>query len=288
MTDDEINILVGNKILGKVIKAGMYFLTTWPRQGPTKRRRESNDKGGENRMSKRKQTSLGKGGTEKATQQMEVETILENEEHEERRDGVAKNTEWKDPSAEHMKDKSTRSDGSAIPYHLWNDGIADKLGELWNSDEYKNPPSSKKKDDSPGGKAALTKPRLDFADPLDRLKLSHMLRTLRTAAAMYWKKLVKKCFLNWFNKHGSSHKDHVAIKEAGEAAVAKAAETIWWEWKSGSTIFFWRWPPDYQDVVREGLSPMFDSEPSTNRDCHPPYDDDKIKRWLKRSQTRTL
>jgi hypothetical protein len=171
MTDDEINILIGNEIPGEVITAGMYFLTTWPRQGPTKRRRESNYKGGEDRTSKRKRTSLVEGRTEKATQQMEVETILENEEHEEREDGVAGNTEWKDPSAEHMKDKATRSDGSAIPYHLWNDRIADKLGELWNSDEYKNPPSSKKKDGSPGRKAALTKPRLDFADPFDRLKL---------------------------------------------------------------------------------------------------------------------
>jgi hypothetical protein len=31
MTDDEINILIGNEIPGKVIMAGMYFLTTWPR-----------------------------------------------------------------------------------------------------------------------------------------------------------------------------------------------------------------------------------------------------------------
>jgi hypothetical protein len=63
--------------------------------------------------------------------------------------------------------------------------------------------------------------------PFDRLKLSRMLQTLRTAATMYWKKLVKQCFLNWFDKHGSSQKDHVAIKEAGEVAVTKAAETSW-------------------------------------------------------------
>jgi hypothetical protein len=116
---------------------------------------------------------------------MEIETILENEEHEEQEDWVAGNIEWKDPSAEHMKDKATRSDGSAIPYHLWNDRIANKLGELWNSDKYKDPLPSKKKDGSPGRKAALTKPRLDFADLFDRLKLSCMLQTLRTAATMY-------------------------------------------------------------------------------------------------------
>jgi hypothetical protein len=194
MTDDELNILIGNKIPGKVITIGMYFLTTWPRQSPIKRRREANDKGGKDRTLKRKWIDPVEEPAKRTTQQIEVETILENEEHEEREDWVTKNIDWKDPSAEHMKDKATRSDGLAILYHLWNDRIANKFGELWNSDEYKDPPSSKIKDGSPGWRAALTKPRFDFADPFDRSKLSRMLRTLRTAAAMYWKKSVKKFF----------------------------------------------------------------------------------------------
>jgi hypothetical protein len=88
-------------------------------------------------MSKRKRTNLVKGPIERTMQQVEVETVLENEEHEEREDWVTENVDWKDLSAEHMKDKAMRSDGLAIPYHLWNDRIANKLGELWNSDEYK-------------------------------------------------------------------------------------------------------------------------------------------------------
>jgi hypothetical protein len=81
-----------------------------------------------------------------------------------------------------------------------------------------------------------------------------VIHTLRTAASIYWKKLVKKCFRKWFKSHGRNHINHAEIKTAGgEAAVAKAAETSLWEWKSGSTIFFWRWPLDYQDVVRKGF-----------------------------------
>jgi hypothetical protein len=64
MTDDELNILIGNEIPGKVITAGMYFLTTWPRQSPIKRRRKSTDKGGEDRTSKRKRTDPVEGLTE--------------------------------------------------------------------------------------------------------------------------------------------------------------------------------------------------------------------------------
>ena len=31
-----------------------------------------------------------------------------------------------------------------------------------------------------------------------------------------------------------------------EAALA------WWEWQDGSTPFFWNWPRDYQEDVRDG------------------------------------
>jgi hypothetical protein len=129
---------------------------------------------------------------------------------------------------------------------------------------------------------------LNFKDPLDRLKLSRVLRTLQIAASMYWKKLVKKCFWKWFESHGRDHTDQEEIKTAGEAAIAKAAETSWWEWKSGSTIFFWRWPPDYQDVVRKGLLPMFDSEPPVNSDRQPPYDNDEIKEKVKKKLDKVI
>jgi hypothetical protein len=82
--------------------------------------------------------------------------------------------------------------------------------------------------------------------------------------------------------------DHAKIKTAGEAAVVKAAETSWWEWKSGSTIFFGRWPPHYQDMVRKGLLPMFVLEPPVNSGRQPPYDDDKIKDKVKKKLDKVI
>ncbi|OEU18475.1 hypothetical protein FRACYDRAFT_236751 [Fragilariopsis cylindrus CCMP1102] len=208
--------------------------------------------------------------------------IEEDAEQDESEEYVMENGEWSDPSKEHDQDKATRSDGASIPYHLWNDRIASKLGEFWKSADYKNPPPTQKKDGSPGRRPATTQPKLNVDVPLDRLKLNRMLRMLRKAASKYWKHLVKKSFHDWFERVGKQHKDHEAIKVAGEASVAKAAETSWWEWKRGSTIFFWRWPPDYQDVVREGLLPMFDTDPPSNSDRQPPYDDDKIREQVKK------
>jgi hypothetical protein len=41
-------------------------------------------------------------------------------------------------------------------------------------------------------------------------------------------------------------------------------------------------------VVREGLSPMFDSEPPTNSNRQPPYDDDKIKALVKNKLDKVI
>jgi len=288
MTEEELPLLIEHEIPGKVIIASLYFLTTWRNTTRSKRGRDAIGIKVDERMVKRVRAEPLSETTKERSESIVAETVVENDEQDEGEEYGMGNGEWSDPSVEHTRDKATRSDGAAIPYHLWNDRIAAKLDDHWSSDGYKNPPETKKKDGSAGRRPVLTKPRLDFKNPFDKLKLSRLVRTLRGAASMYWKKLVKRDFQRWFTKYGAHHKEHAEIKLAGEAAVAKAAETSWWEWKSGSTIFFWRWPPDYQDVVREGLVPMFDSEPPTNSDRQPPYDDDKIKDQVKKKLDKVI
>ena len=282
MIEDDLNLLIENEVPGKVIVASMYFLTAWRRPASGKRTRDTTASECEDRRTKRNRADPVNAPIEAEVSEVEVSTVEEDAEQDESEEYVMENGEWSDPSKEHDQDKATRSDGASIPYHLWNDRIASKLGEFWKSADYKNPPPTQKKDGSPGRRPATTQPKLNVDVPLDRLKLNRMLRMLRKAASKYWKHLVKKSFHDWFERVGKQHKDHEAIKVAGEASVAKAAETSWWEWKRGSTIFFWRWPPDYQDVVREGLLPMFDTDPPSNSDRQPPYDDDKIREQVKK------
>ena len=35
-------------------------------------------------------------------------------------------------------------------------------------------------------------------------------------------------------------------------AISRAANYSWWDWDAGSTLFFWRWPPEVRSAVRDG------------------------------------
>ena len=44
-----------------------------------------------------------------------------------------------------------------------------------------------------------------------------------------------------------------ADKEVGRDAVARAANSTWWDWDAGSTLYFWRWPKRVQQAMRDGM-----------------------------------
>jgi hypothetical protein len=46
--------------------------------------------------------------------------------------------------------------------------------------------------------------------------------------------------------------------EIGRDAVARAANSSWWSWDSGSTLFFWRWPRWSKSAVRDGVKLFVD------------------------------
>jgi hypothetical protein len=41
--------------------------------------------------------------------------------------------------------------------------------------------------------------------------------------------------------------------EAGGECISRAARSTWWAWDDGSRPFFWRWPKEYLEVIRDGL-----------------------------------
>ena len=43
--------------------------------------------------------------------------------------------------------------------------------------------------------------------------------------------------------------------EAEAECLWRATEADWWEWKSGSRLFFWRWPKEHRREARDGYSP---------------------------------
>ena len=94
-------------------------------------------------------------------------------------------------------------------------------------------------------------------------------------------------FCSWYKLHGQLDEDKEVWK-AGMKAVKRAWWCTFWDWPRGSSIFFWRWPPDYQRVARLGLAPMFDGDPPTSMDYQPPYDDLEVKAKVKAKLQRVL
>jgi len=87
--------------------------------------------------------------------------------------------------------------------------------------------------------------------------------------------------LEWFEEVGKLRREKEDIFRDGMKACAKADQCSWWNWDKGSSIFFWRWPPDYQETARIGVMPYFDKAPPTNQDRQPKYQDDVIKGMIK-------
>jgi hypothetical protein len=83
---------------------------------------------------------------------------------------------------------------------------------------------------------------------------------MRSRLLNRWKRNVTKSFFKWernlllLSGNQENHKD---IRIAARDCIHKASNASWWSWDMGSRPFFWRWPPDYQEVIREGVPVWF-------------------------------
>jgi hypothetical protein len=169
MTDKQIKILTDNEIPRKVITASIFFLTTWNKELHTSNEerhtlcevqvdsvKEEIDYRGRNRDNQgiaidvEPRDSNGIASTDKAK---DDERLIEEINH---------NYESRDQMTEHVREKATRSDESAVPFYLWNDRVMEKLNKHWTS--------------------RGMEPVFDSNDRLERLRVIRALRLLRGAA----------------------------------------------------------------------------------------------------------
>jgi hypothetical protein len=161
--------------------------------------------------------------------------------------------------------KAVKSDDADVPEHLWEEHLFQGSGwaEVWINDQER------------------------FTKACKLLK-SRMLR--------WWKKTVTRSLNVWIDgqyphiqedfcelgsvvtRKGDRYAwstdgrvtyvkwSHARMSEAcidlvpGSDAVARAANSTWFEWEDGSRPFHWRWPEFYQRVIRDGLKVHFCSE----------------------------
>jgi hypothetical protein len=157
---------------------------------------------------------------------------------------------------------ATKADDAEVPVHLWNN-------------------------------------RIRFASTIQETPEEKLnkLNSLRNMALRWWKRKVQRDFIKWF-KTKYLHLLHEAQQctvtilsntfdplltrtvpyyinvsrilnnkkakvewMAGRDCVERCAEASWWEWDSGSRPLFWRWPEEYQTIIRDGLPLWHSSSP---------------------------
>lgn len=69
--------------------------------------------------------------------------------------------------------------------------------------------------------------------------------------------------------------------DVGLDAIRRGVGSSWWEWTLGSTLFFWRWPPEYRKQVRDGVSVFIFNErklPKYRKRQQWPSDEEQAKK----------
>jgi hypothetical protein len=148
--------------------------------------------------------------------------------------------------------KSVKADDAAVPIQYWNDRI-------WDAHLH----------------CSFNKANFEFkykACPLD---------TMRVFLLKIWRVRVTRSLLQFLRgMHGvrwPSNPSALKDMEVGRECLYHASGADWWEWRAGSTLFFWRWPRPLQEVARDGHPVWWTKPPPTNM-CPQFFEKDPIIR----------
>lgn len=179
---------------------------------------------------------------------------------------------------EHMAEfaLSVKADDAAVPVHFWND-------RLWEGTQH------------------CSKKRARFettykACPLDSLR-SFFLRIWRRRVLFSLLRYLRETHGTLWAQESSAARDI----EVGVECLFRCCGADWWEWKGGSTLFFWRWPKHLHIAAREGypvwwLSPppnkkqpqMFEKDPVIRNKVIEKLSNIRLKRYIKPGDVQNL
>lgn len=83
----------------------------------------------------------------------------------------------------------------------------------------------------------------------------------RTLKGRYrWRpKFGRVSYKTWWNLYWDESQARQE-KAPGLDAIWRMVDSSWWEWDKGSAPFYWRWPREYQETIRDGLKIWFSGE----------------------------
>jgi hypothetical protein len=147
---------------------------------------------------------------------------------------------------------ATKSDDAAVPTHFWDDRIWART-------------------------SATPSLRAAFESTYNHCALF----TLRTWLLGRWRQNVTKSLCRYLRTtygHAWSTSDEARRDvTVGIDCLSRAVAADWWEWKMGSTLFFWRWPEPLRAVARDGYPVWWLHPPHTNKRPQPAEKDPVVR-----------
>jgi hypothetical protein len=115
-------------------------------------------------------------------------------------------------------------------------------------------------------------------EKLSREDMNQVFKALRHGLVQGWKKRIQNKSLeflreqygkDWYlkrNDNSELKKDAAAIADA----LSHIYKCTWWEWNAGSTLFFWRWHPEFKKETRDGIPIYLTGKPPRSIGSHSP------------------
>ncbi len=188
-----------------------------PRHGGTKRRK---DTGKQRSRDKRQRPNTPE--TIPRSEDVAPEVTEEPESEPQRQEPTQEKMPEKDANERNLK--AVKHDDSPVPTEMWDNRTID-------------------------GVTTFDKSRKTWAKDF---------LTVREWLMARWRRKLWVDFRKWANDKSQGRNGIASLepkwREAARDALERADGATWWEWKAGSSPFFWAWPEDFQDTVAHGLN----------------------------------
>ena len=77
----------------------------------------------------------------------------------------------------------------------------------------------------------------------------------------------------WSKRRYKGNRDYHARRDC----LYRVVHSTWWDWKAGSRHLFWRWQPDMQHEICDGMMVYFQSDPPNYTKPQPKHRDPATK-----------
>ncbi len=169
-------------------------------------------------------------------------------------------------SREERDKTATKSDKAPVPTYLWEEHLVADGPTPWSPEQQKGLPRAMdlaRKFGLRWWKKSLYRGFMRWAGSKHSKQVRRASAWIRRKGpSVRWDPLTnqytwsaggKSTYRSWWVRRYRARDDY----NAGRDALYRAMWSSWWDWDAGSRPFFWRWPPDSQELMRDGMMVYF-------------------------------